>query len=509
MVYKDQLPKNLISNLTFLLVNVLIGLFLVPFFISTLGVAAYGVIPLSTSIMGYASIVIQSLNTAVTRYLSVDLSQKKYSDANKTFNTAFFCLTFIILLSIPFMVVFAFLVPVLFHVPSGQENGTTILIIEICVAFCIRAWSGNYTVQLFAFNRLDLQNLVNLTNLLVQTLLILSLFSNFGPSLPFVGGAYVLGAIISSIIAIFLAHSVCPHLTVSMKFFDYPRMMEMIRMGGWILVNNIGYLLFYQSNLIIVNIFFGTQATGEYAIVYQWVIFLVSIANATAGILVPMFLSFYAHGDTQTLVEMSQSAVKIMGLLLALPIGIICGLSPYLLLIWLGSEYISLSPLFILLTVHLVINLAVLPLFSINVAYNRVRIPGLVNLLFGIVNISLAVFLSITTGWGYYGVALAGSIALTVKNSVFTPWYASRILNVPSRWFISSMIPGIMSVGGIWIVARIIAAIIPCNSLIYIIIIVGFISLFFFYLVWKFFLSNNEKAFFTSYIPFIHQSQSL
>ena len=66
-----QLPRNLAANIAYFLVNIVIGILLVPYFIDTLGVAAYGLIPLATSITGYVAIVVQSLNTAVTRFLSL------------------------------------------------------------------------------------------------------------------------------------------------------------------------------------------------------------------------------------------------------------------------------------------------------------------------------------------------------------------------------------------------------------------------------------------------------
>jgi len=92
-----QLPRNLAANIAYFLVNILIGVLLVPYFIDTLGVAAYGLIPLATSITGYVAIVVQSLNTAVTRFLTVDLQRGDYAAANKTFNTSLFGLTAVIL----------------------------------------------------------------------------------------------------------------------------------------------------------------------------------------------------------------------------------------------------------------------------------------------------------------------------------------------------------------------------------------------------------------------------
>ena len=69
--FAAQLPRNLAANIAYFLVNIVIGILLVPYFIDTLGVAAYGLIPLATSITGYVAIVVQSLNTSVSRFLSL------------------------------------------------------------------------------------------------------------------------------------------------------------------------------------------------------------------------------------------------------------------------------------------------------------------------------------------------------------------------------------------------------------------------------------------------------
>jgi hypothetical protein len=108
-----------------------------------------------------------------------------------------------------------------------------------------------------------------------------------------------------------------------------------------------------------------------------------------------------------------------------------------------GEEFAFLAPLMVLLTVHLAVNLAVLPLFPINVAYNRVRVPGIVTFFMGIGNFGLAVALPLLAGLGYYGVAAAGAIVLTLKNAIFTPWYATRVLGVGAHTFTRSMLPGL------------------------------------------------------------------
>ena len=81
-----QLPRNLAANIAYFLVNILIGVLLVPYFIDTLGVAAYGLIPLATSITGYVAIVVQSLNTSVSRFLTINLQQGGNAVTNKMFS---------------------------------------------------------------------------------------------------------------------------------------------------------------------------------------------------------------------------------------------------------------------------------------------------------------------------------------------------------------------------------------------------------------------------------------
>lgn len=475
---------------------------MVPYFVSNLGVAAYGLIPLAASITGYAAIVIQSLNTSVSRFLTVDLQREDYAAANGTFNTAFFGLTAIILLMFPAVLAVAWLIPSIFHVPIGQEYDVFLLFLGVCTAFFLRSWSGNFTVQLFAYNRLDLQNLVDLANLFVQTGLIVIFFTFFGADLALVGMAYLIGAVVASGVSIILAWRLCPHLRVSIYAFDRTRARDLCGMGWWVVVNNIGSLLFLQIDLIIVNLLFGATSAGEYAVALQWVILLRTFAVVLSSVLTPTIFSYYARKETESLIRITKSAVKLMGLAIALPIGLACGFAPQFLTIWVGSEFTNLAPLMVLLTMHLSINLAVLPLFSINVVHNKVRVPGILTLLMGVGNVALAVALPLLTGWSYYGVAAAGAIALTLKSAFFTPWYATKVLGVEVHTFTRSILPGVASTIIVGISAAALGGVLPLASLAMLTVAGMSVTLIYLAAVWAFGLSEFERRLFESYIPF-------
>ena len=326
--FAAQLPGNLLANITYFLVNIAIGILLVPYFISTLGIAAYGIIPLATSVTGYVAIIVQSLNSSVSRYLTIDLQKNDYVAANRTFNTAFFGLLGIIACMIPIALVVSYFVPVIFNIPAGQETAAMILFLCTSCAVFIRTLNGTFTVQLFAYNRLDLMNLINIIQLVFQVGIIVFLFWLSGPSLVFVGVGFLGGAVTASVIAVFLAKRTCPHLYLRSGSFDRSRVKELLETGSWLLINQIGALLFLQIDLIVVNILFGATPAGEYAIVLTWGNQLRAIGGVLSGVLTPMILTFYAREHTETMIRVSKSAVKLMGLSMALPVGLVCGFAP-------------------------------------------------------------------------------------------------------------------------------------------------------------------------------------
>lgn len=499
--FASQLPKNLIANIVYFIVNIIIGIILVPFFISTLGVAAYGLIPLAASITGYVGIIVQSLNSAVSRFLTIDLQQEEYAIANRTFNTAVFGISALVLAMIPVVILIAYLVPYIFNIPAEQQSDVIILFLGVFAAFLIGAWSGNFTVPLFAYNRIDLQNVVNICNILLQIGLIIVSFKLFNPSLAFVGMAYVASALLSSALAIVLSKRICPHLKVSISSIDLSRMRSLIDMSFWAIVNQIGSLLFLQIDLIAVNLLFGATASGEYAIALTWAILLRNFAGVIGGVLAPMVFTYYAKGQMETLTRMMISAVKLMGLLIALPIGLLCGFAPQLLTVWVGDKFAFLAPLIVLMVLHLTINLAVLPLFSINVAYNKIKLPGIITLLTGCLNVSLAFSLPLLLGWGFYGVAAAGAIILTLKNAFFTPWYATRVMGVQTRIFIRSLLVGIIAAILLMAASMVVSILVPITSLISLIIVGIILGLVYISLIWKLGFSNDERELFRSYLP--------
>jgi O-antigen/teichoic acid export membrane protein len=434
---------NVLSNIIMLGLNMVVGIWLTPYLIGHLGVASYGLVPLANSVTSYMSVLNAALNSAVGRFLTIDLRRSERGTAIRTFNTAFWGSIGLGIILLPLVVGISAAAPLFFNVPPGQEQATRWLFAAVMTAYLISVVQSVFTVSPFASNRFDLMNMVPFTRLLVRVAMIVSLFALLIPQVWQVGLGTLVGTLAALAVAVVIWRRLTPELSINLRAFDRSRLRDLFGMGGWMTVNQVGSLLFLQIDLIVVNIFLGAEAGGRYGSVLQWSVLLRTLSGAIAGVITPVLLSQYARGDLHRLATTSRQAVKLLGLGMALPVGLVCGLSAPLLSVWLGPEFTKLSLLLIVLTAHLSINLAVRPLFSAQVALNKVKWPGIVTLLMGLLNVVLAVW---WVDWGMngLGVALAGAVVLTIKNTLFTPLYGAHIEGLAWHTYLRSLVPGVL-----------------------------------------------------------------
>ena len=148
--FQQRFSKNLISNVVYFVLNVVIGLALVPFFLDTLGAAAYGLVPLATSVTTYVILIINSFNTTISRFLSLDLQKNDFNKANVTFNTSLFGSLGVIIVLAPITFIIAWYAPVIFDIGDTVALDVSLLFALVFGSALIRAFGSNFMVILFA-----------------------------------------------------------------------------------------------------------------------------------------------------------------------------------------------------------------------------------------------------------------------------------------------------------------------------------------------------------------------
>jgi hypothetical protein len=111
----------------------------------------------------------------------------------------------------------------------------------------------------------------------------------------------------------------------------------------------------------------------------------------------------------------------------------------------------------------------------------------------GIANLLLALILSTSTGWGYYGVAIAGVIALTTKNFLFAPIYTTKVLGMSRNPFKDTMIQVLVSTIIVAGVASVIYHLFNISNVLALIINCGIISLVYLIIIWFIIINKTER----------------
>ncbi|MDO9523800.1 MAG: oligosaccharide flippase family protein [Methanocorpusculum sp.] len=500
--FQQRFSKNLLSNVVYFVLNVIIGLALVPFFLDTLGPAAYGLIPLATSLTSYITIFTDAVNGSISRYLTIDLQRSDFARANETYNTSLFGMLLIVLMCVPISILIAISSPSFFDIGDSAVVDVVLLFSLIFISVLLRAFGSTFMTTLFAYNRMDLRNIVNIVYQLIPVILIVSIFLIFGPSLVAVGTSYLLAAVISVFVSYVFSRKTCPQLKTNHHYFSKLRFKEMGGVTFWLIINRFGGLLVTNVSLIFVNILYGVVAETGYSLVLTFNILLVSIGSLITSILTPMIYSYYSKGDMSGLITFSKFSIKIVGLLIALPVGLVCIFSSQFLTLWVGSEYTYLVPLMWILIIPSLLEVQVAAIGGVNIACLRVRFPAIYAVLCGFFNIGLILLFNFLFDIGYYNVALSYLISRVILGiAIYTPIYIAYILGAPHFTFIKSMLYGYISLAGLLVVGIIFTSFISVDSLLMLIIAGTGFSIIYLLIILKLILKKNERDLIRSCIP--------
>ena len=430
---------NLIANVGHLAVTMLVGVLYVPFLVTHLGPAAYGLVPLISLVTSYMAFMSLGLNSAMGRFLTIALGREDHKEANVIFNVTFWAnLALALVLVIPAAIAIANVNHIL-RIPPGYETAARWLFAGTVAAFMLNQVKTPFTGSPFSTNRLDLANLVAVGETLTRVGLVVCLFLLVAPRLEYIGMAILAGTVVSTVGMIKLWKVLTPTLSINLHSFDWKLLKALCCTGGWVLVSQLGLMLYLNIDLLLANRLFGPELSGRYAAVLQVPILLRTGCIAVGGIFPPTMYYLYAQGDTDGLAKYLNNAIKFLGLVMALAIGLVCGFSEPLLRLWLGPAFGTLAPLLFLMAIHLCLSLSMYPLWAVPLAANRMRTQGLVALAIGLGNLLLGLVLA--QRWGLYGLTVAGAVMLTIRYVLFAPLYAARVLNLPYGTFFGAVVP--------------------------------------------------------------------
>lgn len=410
-----------------LAVSMATGLFYTPYLVARLGVASYGMVPLITGLFVWVSWISLAVSWSVGRYVTIAREHKDVAEENLFYNSA---LVPTALLALAITGVGILMVPLadqVIRIPPEAERSVAFLWICSAVVSAMGVLTGAVDIGTYCRNRFDIKALIQVARTIIMVLLVLLLFGLYGPRLEWVGVGTVVSSAIGLGLALLSQRLLLPEVSIRPSMFSWRHFKEMLGTNAWILVDQLGTILLLNVDLFLANRFFGPDVSGQYSLAIQWIGMLKAVMTAMT-VFTPEYVVLVARGDLDDLAVYAVKAARFVGYTMAIPIGLVLGLADPLTRAWLHRDPGLVSPLILVLALPLAFNTAINPLYGVWQALNKVRIPSFATLAAGIGSIAIAVVLARTTSLGVFAVALAGGIAFTARNLVFSVWYVGRLL---------------------------------------------------------------------------------
>ena len=447
---------NAATNLAYFVFSAGLMVWYVPYLIRHLGPAAYGILPLANAVVMQAVVLSEGLNTSSYRYLAIDMGRGDTAAAQRTFNSAAAIVSATCAVIGVLAVLYIWLFPKVFVLAASADEARFLFgcMFTTVVAAIV---SGLFGAPAQILHRFDLRNLARGATLAARVGVVVLCFWLWPANLWHVGW----GLLISAGLGIGCDMLICRRLAPQLAFKPHraarERVYDLVGLTKWSTVNMVGFLLLTQFELVIVNLTFGAEMTGRYGSLLLLPLLVTAIAEIVVPMLSPEIMARYAAGDRAGIERLAKSAIRLVGVGLALPAGLVCGFGGPFLSLWLGPTFADLALVLALLCGHLAITLATRPLAYVLTAYNAVRVQGLVSVGTGLAFLALALALARWTDWGVAGIAAATALVWTVKNALFVPVYCAHVVGLPRTAFIRPLVAGLAGLVAVTLACRVLA----------------------------------------------------
>lgn len=388
MSVDNQVKKNLVFNILNLFINIIIGLVYTPFLIKSLGLLAYGIIPLALTISQYIGVLSSSLTGTLTRFYSVSKEEKNFQKSSEYLTSSLFVIVFLIIIISLISVFLVFNLDSLLNIPLKYLEDAKILFSYVLLSFIFSLFSSFFSITLYANNRLDFLNIINLSRNFTRVFLVFIFFETLSVKLEWVG----LGSLIAEIIVLFLSFNFFlktkgKEVYIHLKYYKTKVLMPILFMSFWVIVHQLGDIGIFRSDLIIINKFWTAKESGIIGAFSDLCSYILVLAGVITSLFGPIILILFSQKNHEKIKEMVYENSYFIGILMSVLIGLLIGFSEKFIKIWAGDE-LSIRHLWFIFKLISIPFFASAGVFAfVYRSWNRVKLPALVTLFLGILNV--------------------------------------------------------------------------------------------------------------------------
>ncbi|WP_437192403.1 lipopolysaccharide biosynthesis protein [Planctomicrobium sp. SH527] len=419
--------RNVIAGWGAHLFTVIIGFFMMPYILGTVGEAQYGAWVFINAIAGYSSMVYAGFGATICRYVADLSARKDWQKLNAVVSTIQLVYCGTASLVVLFTLLFAWYAPSLGkwgELPVGEIQ-ISILIVGATIGMGMIA--SVYGGVLVGTQRLDVKRAIDVVMGIVRlALTLLCVDQRYG--LITLGMIFFVTTVVEHLASALFAYRQLPQLSIAPW---HARRSVFYECAGFSAFNAIALLaeyLIYFTDTVIIGLILGPLAVVPYQIGLR-IAQMVQIPIAQIGeAVLPRAGELYARGDRAGLARLVHQG---MGVSFLLSGGFLIGtfyFGDLLIRTWIGKQYADSHSVMVLLVASQLISLPMVIVRKALLGAGQVRVQAWIDLLEAAVNLVLSLIL--IQYFGIIGVAWGTIVPLyLVEIAVLLP-YAIRTLGL-------------------------------------------------------------------------------
>lgn len=424
------LRKNILAGWGAHLVTMLIGFFLMPYIIATVGETQYGAWVFINAVAGYAGLVYAGFGATICRYVS-DLSAKKEWTRLNQFVSSIQSVYFAgAVIAILVTIIFAWLAGNLQNWDAVSINEVRISILIVGSTIGIGMIGSVYGGVLIGMQRLDIKHAIDVFGGVTRLILtIVCLREQYG--LITLGLIFLGVTILDNLISAIVAYRVLPTLSVAPWNTRKDVLKECFGFSAFTAIAMVAESLIFFTDTVVIGVILGPLAVVPYQIGLRIAQMIQVPITQVGEAILPKAGELHAARKQN---DLARIVSKGMGLAFLITGGFFIGSAYFgqmLIQTWIGKEFPQSALVLVILIGAQLIALPMIVSRKALLGMGQVRIPAFIDIAEAIFNLVLSLIL--IQYWGILGVACGTLIPiLLVESTVYLP-YAMREFKLDRR----------------------------------------------------------------------------
>jgi O-antigen/teichoic acid export membrane protein len=298
MNVKRIVARNAAWNWAGMATQMLAGLVIAPFLVHRLGDQTYGLWIVIASLTSYFGVLDLGVGGSVARNIAFFRARSDLADINGILNTAFFYLCSVAVLSLLATLGAMLLFFVIIDVEPGQVEAARFALLLVGLNFGLSLPLQSFDGILWAYERFDLQNYVDIPTALLRVGLTWWLIGS-GHGLVALAAITLLTTLVGLVAKAALALRLEPGLRVRLTFVNRESARGLFGYGIWYFLFSLFKNLAPQVIVMIVGSRLGTALVTPFTVAQGMVRYANQFLIAGSGVLTPVATAMHARDEQE------------------------------------------------------------------------------------------------------------------------------------------------------------------------------------------------------------------